>query len=137
MSNYAISLDRPSCHKISLKLYPTGTFSPSTIPLLRLKVLNGTFAVVNRHAHHVCSGVHAPFQVSKLYSKGWAFREEGLTELLQQMRQVEHSPDKEVAKSHMKAAILLVDRALKDKVYSVCVQLLTYNIYTGLANDIR
>ena len=58
-------------------------------------------------------------QVTKVYSKVWSNREDGLLELYQLLQELPVSTDKDVAKNKFRAATFLIDRALRDKVFAV------------------
>ena len=57
------------------------------------------------------------FQVSKAYSKTWSFREDALLEVMKLMSELETGSDD--ARSMLRAAVFLVNKGLKDKVFAV------------------
>ena len=62
------------------------------------------------------------FQVSKAYSKTYSFREDALLEVYKTMNELPADTPKEDSKAMMRAAILLVNRSIKDQVYAVCMK---------------
>ena len=58
-------------------------------------------------------------QTSKAYSKTWSFREDALLEVYRSMSSLSPSASKEEARNMIRAAVFLVNRASKDKVFAV------------------
>ena len=56
-------------------------------------------------------------QVSKAYSKTWSFKEDALLEVMKIMSELERGSDE--AKNMMRAAVFLINKGLKDKVFAV------------------
>lgn len=71
------------------------------------------------HVEKLSNFNYVKMQVSKTYSKTWSFREEGLNEMMEVMRALDSARPKEEAKSMMRAAIFILVRSLKDKVFAV------------------
>ncbi len=57
-------------------------------------------------------------QVSKAYSKTWSFREDALLDVMRQMSELP-SGSRDEARNMMRAAIFLVNKGIKDKVFAV------------------
>ncbi len=57
-------------------------------------------------------------QVSKAYSKTWSFREDALLDVMKQMSELPPG-SRDEARNMMRAAIFLVNKGIKDKVFAV------------------
>ncbi len=61
-------------------------------------------------------------QVSKVYSKNWSLREEGMKDLVSHLENVGEGSEKEELRSMLRASVTLSVKGTKDKVFAVSIK---------------